>query len=240
MTVRTAWTVPTVRTARRTAAALAPPWVRRILGFDLKGLVSLVLWAGRRRHGVPPGAVAVSYSGAQTMTMAAFLFALVVELAVADVVLREFGAPPALRTTILVIDGYSVLLVLAVIAACVTRPHVVTGDQVRLRYGVFFDLTIPRGLITGVRGVRGSDEKGLVRVEGDGLSIAVAAQTNLVLELSEKITAVRPLGGRAGIRSVRFFADDPGAAMRALTTLPGGGAAGPPDPAVSPGAATPG
>jgi hypothetical protein len=195
---------------------LVPDQVRRIVGFDLKGMVSLALWVARRRHGVPYGATAVSYSRAQTSTMVIFLFAMVVEPVGAEILLRAFGAPVGLRTVILVVDAYTVLIVLAVIAACITRPHVVSADEVRIRYGAFFDLRVPREQIAQVRQVRNFNENGTVKVQNDRLAVAVASQTNLILELTEPITAVRPLGRRAEVRMIRFFADDPRAAIHVL------------------------
>jgi hypothetical protein len=186
------------------------------MGFDLKGMVSLALWVARRRHGVPRGAVAVPYSGAQTATMLVFLFAMVVELIGAEILLRTFGAPAGLRTAVLMIDAYSILIVLAVIAACITRPHVISADEVRIRYGAFFDLRVPREQIARVRHIRNFNESGMVKVEDDRLAVAVSAQTNLILELTDSISAVRPLGRRAEVRTIRFYADDPKAAVTAL------------------------
>ncbi|NUR87974.1 MAG: hypothetical protein HOY71_28140, partial [Nonomuraea sp.] len=204
------------KASRATYEQLVPRQVRRIMGFDLKGMVSLALWVTRRRHGVPGGATAVSYSGAQTLTMLIFLGAMVVELVAAEVLLRAFGAPAGLRAVVLVADGYTVLIVLAVIAACVTRPHVVADDEVRIRYGAFFDLRVPCDRIAAVRQARNLNESGSVKVDGDRLAVAVSSQTNLVLELTEPITAIRPLGRHAEVRTIRLFADDPAAALAAL------------------------
>lgn len=206
--------------ARHVYARLVPEQVRRIMGFDVKGMVSLVLWGARRQHGVPPGATALSYSKAQTPTMLLFLFAMVAELVAAEVVLRAIGAPVGLRMVVLLIDGYSILIVLAIMAACVTRPHVVSAAEVRVRYGAFFDLRIPRDLIVSVRRVRNMNESGMISMDGEELAIVVSAQTNLVIELAEPVTAVRPLGRRALARSIRLFADDPGTAVAALRPRP--------------------
>ncbi|GLW99869.1 hypothetical protein Misp02_39560 [Microtetraspora sp. NBRC 16547] len=202
--------------SRATYERMVPEQVRRIMGFDLKGMISLALWVARRRHGVPHGATAVSYSRAQTSTMMLLLFAMVLELVVVDVLLRAFGAPSGLRVVFLAVDGYTVLIVLAAIAACVTRPHVVSADEVRIRYGAFFDLRVPRERIAEANHVRNFNENGMVMVEDDRLAVAVASQTNLVLRLTEPVIAVRPLGRRVEARTIRFFADDPGAAISAL------------------------
>ncbi|MFD2355291.1 hypothetical protein ACFSTC_47585 [Nonomuraea ferruginea] len=64
--------------------------LRRIAGFDAKGMASLALWVARRRDGVPPGALAVSYSRAQSATMILLLVMMAVEVVVVEVVLRAF------------------------------------------------------------------------------------------------------------------------------------------------------
>ncbi|TYK47198.1 hypothetical protein [Actinomadura decatromicini] len=207
--------------AFRSVVKLVPYPVRRIVGFDAKGLVSIVLLVARRRHGVPKGAVALSYSGAQTTLQLAFLFAMLLETVVVELLLRGVDAPGALRGAVLMIDVYSILIVVAVIAACVTRPHVLSDGELRIRYGAFFDLRVPRGSISAVRVARNYDERGMVRI-GDGkLSVAVAAQTNVIVELDAPITVVRPLGGRDTARTIRFYADDPAALATAFPEAAG-------------------
>ncbi|MFF5206786.1 hypothetical protein [Streptosporangium sp. NPDC000396] len=205
------------RTALRAAVdRLVPERVRRIMDFDLKGMVSLVLWITRRRDGVPPGATAASYSRAQTSTMTMFLFMMIVELVGVEILLRAFGAPAGLRTLILVVDAYGILFALAVIAACVTRPHVVSPGELRIRYGAFFDLRVPRDLISSVRLSRNYNESGMITLTDGRLGVAVSSQTNVVVELTEPVTVVRPLGSRAEATAIRFFTDDPDATLQAL------------------------
>ncbi|XRQ09086.1 hypothetical protein ACN3XK_73515 [Actinomadura welshii] len=201
------------RTAVRSVGELVPQPVRRVMWFDLQGLVSLVMFAARRRHGVPPGAVAVTYSGGQLAVQLGFLFAMCLEAAGAELLLRAVDAPSGLHAVILMVDFYSILIVLAIVAACVTRPHVLSDGELRIRYGAFFDLRVPRGRIASVRLARNFDEKGMIRADGESLAVAVASQTNVVVELKEPITAVRPLGRRVRVRTVRFFADDPKAVL---------------------------
>ncbi|MQS09545.1 hypothetical protein [Streptomyces alkaliphilus] len=208
------------RAVRLTYERLVPITVRRLLGFEAAGMAALALWIARRRHGVPPGARALPYAGAQTFMMGVFVFAMVVELVGLELLLRALDAPAALRVTVLVIDVYGVLIAFAVRAACATRPHVVTETEVRVRYGAFFDLRIPRERVTAVRRVSHFDEKGLIGVDGDRLAVAVSSQTNIALELDRPITATRPLGRTVEVGTVRFFADDPAAALDALRTRP--------------------
>lgn len=205
--------------ARATVDRLIPLPVRRIMAFDVKGMVSLALWVARRRHGVPPGSTPVSYAREQTSIMLMLVMLTVAELVAVEILLRSIGAPAALRTALLVLDAYGVVIVLAIIAACVTRPHVVGADDVRIRYGAFLDLRVPRERIAEVRRIRNYNESGPM-VGNDGrLVVAVLSQTNLLIELTEPVTAVRPLGRHAEVRTIRFFADDPEAALTALRSL---------------------
>ncbi|MDI6105242.1 hypothetical protein QLQ12_42330 [Actinoplanes sp. NEAU-A12] len=206
---------------------IVPEKVRRVMGFEVKGMVSLMLWAGRRRHGVPPGAVTLSYHREQTMLMSGFLFACVVELVCVEVLLRALDAPAVLRGVLLALGAYGVLFALAVIAGLITRPHVVTADELRLRYGVFFDLRIPRHLVAGVQHMRNYNETGTMTTDGDCLVLAANSQTNLIVELAETVVAVRPLGRREHVRVLRFFADDPSAAVEALRRSRDSAAIGP-------------
>lgn len=196
--------------------------LRRIAGFDAAGMVSLALWVARRRHGVPPGALAASYSRAQTTTMVLLLGIMALELVVVEVVLRAFGVPEWIRLPILFLDAYGLLIGLAVVAACITRPHVVTGEELRIRYGAFFDLRVPRELIASVRTVRSFNESGMIAVDGERLTVVVASQVNVVVELSEPVTAVRPLGAEVRVSAVRFFADEPGPLVAALRSAENG------------------
>ncbi|HEY3501629.1 MAG TPA: hypothetical protein VGN37_02445 [Actinocatenispora sp.] len=204
---------PRWRAAVRRAVPLP---VRRLVGFEAKGTASIALWLTGRRHGVPPGAVAVGYSKAQTALQVTFLVLSVAELVAMELLLRTFGAPSGVRVPLLVVDAYGVVIGLAVVAGCVTRPHVVSAEEVRVRYGAFFDLRVPRARVVAVRRVRNLNEHGTVRVADGTLVVAVAAQTNIALELAAPVPVVRPLGRRAEATRIRFWADDPDAALAAL------------------------
>lgn len=189
------------RAALRAAyARMVPEPVRRIMGFDVKGMASLVRWVARRRHGVPPGATAVPYSGAQTATMLMFVVVLVLEPAVIEVLLRAVGAPVALRAALLAVAAYTIVGLLGVVAGCVTRPHVVTDDEVRIRYGVFFDLRIPRDHIAEVRRVRNYTEGGTTGLQGPVQSRVLGAPPGVDVEGMRVETAAKSSGGRAAPR----------------------------------------
>ncbi|GAA4572826.1 hypothetical protein GCM10023193_65120 [Planotetraspora kaengkrachanensis] len=182
------------------------------------GMASIVPWVLRRRDGVPPGATAVPYAREQTPTLLIVVFLMALEAGAVEVLLRAWDVPAALRLAVLAVDLYSVVIGLAIAAACATRPHVVSPTELRIRYGVFFDLRLRRETITSVRPMRAYDESGVVTVKDGRLGVAVSSQTNIIVELAEPVTVTRPLGRRADVTQIRFFADDPAAALAALRT----------------------
>ncbi|SDI54358.1 hypothetical protein [Nonomuraea jiangxiensis] len=188
----------------------------RILGFEVKGLAAVGLWLARRRHGVPPGATAVTYAKEQYFTMSLMMFAMVVEAVVVDLLLVAMSAPAGVRYAVLVLDVYGLLFGLALVAACVTRPHVVTADEVRIRYGAYLDVRVPRHLIASVHTSRSYHERAMIAVADGRLTVAVASTANVTIRLTEPITFERPLGAVAEAHTIRFFADRPEILVTAL------------------------
>ncbi|MFI7286521.1 hypothetical protein ACIBRY_07665 [Streptomyces anulatus] len=194
--------------------AVVPVAVRRLLVHEFRALHSLGLWVLRRRHRIPEGARPFSYTGPQSGIMWTFVFVSVVETVVLALVIPW----PLVHAILLVVDVYGIVILLALQAACVTRPHLVEADgSLRLRYGALFELRAPAAVIATARVERRFPDGGLVRVDADGtLDLAVGSQTTVTVELTEPVEFVRPLGRRGSARTLRFHADDPRAAVAAL------------------------
>ncbi|MFB9717905.1 hypothetical protein [Planobispora longispora] len=205
---------------RATLHLLVPVKVRRIMEFELKSALSLLQWVARRRVGVSPGDAAVPYWGGQSTMWTMFTFAMVVETVGLEILLRALEAPDGLRIAVLVLDLYGILYALALAAACVTRPHVVSPAGLRVRYGVYLDVRVPRELISSARTARNYNESGMVSVQDGRLGVAVSSQTNVVVELTEPLTVIRPLGESTEVTQIRLFADDPAAVLAVLRPLP--------------------
>ncbi|WAP55052.1 hypothetical protein [Streptomyces sp. S465] len=204
------------RQAARQAAVqeAVPVTVRRLILHELRALASLGWWVRRGTHGVRPGDLAVAYTGPQTAMMYGLLFVMVIET-----VGLAFLIPwPAVHRMILVLDLYGVVLVLALHAACVTRPHVVHPDgSLRIRYGALFDLAVPQDAVASVRVDRRYPEGRLVTLSEDGvLDLIVGSQTSVTLELNRPLPFTRPLGAAEKAHTIRFHADDPRALVSAL------------------------
>ncbi|GAA1012969.1 MULTISPECIES: hypothetical protein [Streptomyces] len=175
---------------------------------ELRLLVSLALWLARRTHGVR-GGTAFGYARAQGPLLLGFGFVCVVETVMMSVLLRS---RPAVHAVVLFLDVYTVVIVVALHAACVVRPHVLEDGALRIRRAVHVDLRIPLERIASVRReLRTTHE----RTDGE-LDVAVGAQTTVTLELTEPVTHVTFFGRRRKVRVVRCNADDPEALVRAL------------------------
>ena len=98
--------------------------VRRLAVHELRGFHSLALWVARRRHGLGAGARPAAYTGPQTAMLFGFAFVAVVE----TVVLALIVPWPLVHSALLFVDLYTVLQILALHAASVTRPHVAGAD----------------------------------------------------------------------------------------------------------------
>ena len=153
----------------------------RIVGFELKGLAAIAAWIVRRRHGVPDGATTLAYGKEQSFMMGLMAFAMAVETVVVDLLLAALDVPGWLRYGVLIADLYGLLYVLMVVAACATRPHVVTADELRIRYGVYLDLRVPRELVTAVQGLAG---------RADGALVNAGAYSHTSLAIRDAFAAV--------------------------------------------------
>ncbi|MEU7553766.1 hypothetical protein AB0B01_15710 [Streptomyces sp. NPDC044571] len=184
---------------------------RQLLAHEGRWMRSLGLWAARRRHGVGPADTALGYARAQAPTSYGLVFVFAVETVGVSFMLAAY---PVAHLVMLVLDLYTVCLVLGLHAAAVTRPHVLGPGGLRVRRGAGLDLWIPAERIESVRyDLRFPDGK---KTEDGVLEVAVASQTSLTIELSQPVTAVSLLGRRTEVHTVRCHADDPKAAVTAI------------------------
>jgi hypothetical protein len=185
----------------RTAYALARHEVRL--------LASLWLWVARRSHGTGAGR-GFGYARGQGATTAGFAFVCVIETFTMSVLLRDW---PTAHRVVLVLDVYTVVLVVALHAASVVRPHVLTADALRVRHGVRVDLRIPLERITAVRRETRSTHQ---HTDTRELNIAVGSQTSVTVELAGPLAHVTLLGRRREVSVVRLHADEADHLVRAL------------------------
>ncbi|MEV4947547.1 hypothetical protein [Streptomyces sp. NPDC053755] len=196
--------------ARQAGGELVPEPVLRLAGHELRLMVSLGLWTARRRHGVPAGARAFPHARDQAALLYGFAFVCLVETVGMSYLLVDW---PVAHAVVLVLDVYTVLFVLGLHAASVTRPHVLAPGVLRLRQAAHVDLTISLENIAAVR-----HELLFSHAKTDGeLNLAVGSQTSLTFELTEPVDVPRFLGAPRQVRVVRCHADDARAFLEAVT-----------------------
>ncbi|CAL9422285.1 hypothetical protein SUDANB60_01856 [Streptomyces sp. enrichment culture] len=181
-------------------------WV--LVRHEARLMASLVLWLARRTHGTG-GGTAFGYARGEAAMMFGFAFVCVVETVAMSALL---AGRPTLHAVVLFLDVYTVVLVVALYAASVVRPHVVTADGLRVRRAVHVDLRIPRERIASVR-----RELRMTHAEADGeLNLAVGSRTTVTVELTEPVAHRSFLGRTRDVRVVRFHADDADGLVRVL------------------------
>ncbi|MEV6111666.1 hypothetical protein AB0L59_03905 [Streptomyces sp. NPDC052109] len=182
--------------------------VGRLARHEARLFASLALWLARRTQGTAGGR-GFGYTRGQGATTAGLVFVCVVETIGVSVMLRDTAAA---HDVLLVLDIYTVLFVVGLHAACVVRPHVLTSQALRVRYGAHVDLRIPLDAIAAVRrATRMTHEP----AEGV-LNLAVGSQTSVELELAEPVTHRSFLGRPRQVSVVRLHADDPAGLVRCL------------------------
>ncbi|MDX3631171.1 hypothetical protein OG920_13240 [Streptomyces europaeiscabiei] len=189
----------------RSAHRIAHSLVRH----ELLLLGSVLRWIARRPHGIGDGGRAFGYARGQGAMMFGFGFVCVVETVAMSVLLHDH---PLVHQVFLVLDLYTILIVVGLHAASVTRPHVLAGTTLRLRRFATVDLCVPLTAVASVRReLRTTHEK------RDGeLSMEVGSQTTVTIELDEPVAYLTFFGRRREVRLVRFHADESDQLVRLL------------------------
>ncbi|MFE9632055.1 hypothetical protein [Streptomyces sp. NPDC006463] len=174
-------------------------------------MTSLGLWVARRTDGVGDVDIAVGYARAQAPTAYGLVFVFVVETVGVSFMLAAY---PVAHLIMLLLDLYTVFLVLGLHAAAVTRPHVVGPGGLRVRRSAGLDLWIPLERIASARyDLRFPDAN---KSEDGVLDVAIASQTSITVELAQPVTTVSLLGKCTEVHTVRCHADEPRAAVAAI------------------------
>ncbi|WP_405989508.1 hypothetical protein [Streptomyces sp. NBC_00986] len=195
---------------RQALARLAPERLARYVAHEARILASLVRWIARRPHGVGEADGVFPHARDQAAMMYGLTFVCVAETVALSFLLARW---PVVHAVLLVVDVYTVLFVLGMHAAAVTRPHVLAGGVLRVRQAAHVDIRIPLARIASVR-----RESLFTHTKKDGeLNLPIGSQTSLTLELTEPVNAPKLLGAPRPARVIRLHADDPKSLYDAVT-----------------------
>ncbi|MFM9699528.1 hypothetical protein [Streptomyces europaeiscabiei] len=182
---------------------------RSLVRHELLLLGSVLRWVARRPHGIGEGGRAFGYARGQGAMMFGFGFVCVVETVTMSVLLHDH---PLVHQVFLVLDLYTILIVVGLHAASVTRPHVLAGTTLRLRRFATVDLCVP---LTAVASVRRELRTTHDKRDGE-LNMEVGSQTTVTVELDEPVAYLTFFGRRREVRLVRFHADESDQLVRLL------------------------
>ncbi|WP_411129267.1 hypothetical protein [Streptomyces sp. x-19] len=173
-------------------------------------MASLGRWAYRRPHGVDGADAVFPHARDQAAMMYGFTFVCVVETVALSYLLAEW---PVVHAVFLVVDVYTVLFILGIHAAAITRPHVLADGALRIRQAAHVDIRVPLDQIASIRReTLFTHEK-----RDDELNLAIGSQTSITLELTEPVNAPKFLGAPRLVRVIRLHADEPKALHDAVT-----------------------
>ncbi|WP_328664543.1 hypothetical protein [Streptomyces sp. NBC_00328] len=209
---------------REALAQLVPEPVLRFVKHELRIMASLVRWAARRRHGVNGADAVFSHGRDQAIMIYGLVFACIAETVALSYLLTDW---PVVHTVFLVVDVYTVLFVLGLHAASVTRPHVLADGALRVRQAAHIDVHVPLDQVASIRReTLFTHEK-----KDDELNLPIGSQTSVTLALTEPVNAPKFLGAPRLVSVIRLHADDPKALHDAVTrartvppSVPGGSA----------------
>lgn len=195
----------------RRAAALLPAPMASVVRREVAPLSCLVLLVRRRRHGVRPGVVSFGYAAALRPMSLVLLSVGVLELVAVELLVPWH----AVRVVLLVVGLYTLMALLGMTAAVVVRPHLVGAGELRLRAGTWADVRVPLDRVAAAR-ARVRTAPGRPTVVEQELVIGVLGATDVDVRLTGP-TSVRLGHDSVEVLGLRFAADDPAAAVRALT-----------------------
>jgi hypothetical protein len=193
--------------------AALPPVMARLVKTELSMMAALGGIFGKRDAS---GETVVPYGSNLRTLLKALIVIAILEIVVVGIVVELFVSSAVIRWGLLIVSVYMFLWAVAFTSSMRRRPHVVGPEQLRLRFGTLTDIPIPTRLIGSVRADREGSHKRTLNIDDDTLSLAVMGTTNMVAELDEPYDVDLGHKGVHTVWRVRFHADRPDAATKAI------------------------
>lgn len=125
-----------------------------------------------------------------------------------------------IRTAILILGILGLIWLVGFIASLIVYPHVVSEKQLRLRFGIFHDIVIPREAIAEAESFRGDPGSAHAAACQEGrLIMVVANQATIRLSTRgvEELTALSPKLAGQPISEIIFYTDETDSASQVLS-----------------------
>lgn len=181
-------------------------------------MVRVLALVARRRIDVPAGARPIGYGQALRPMMTVVAVLSLLETIAAAIIVGRLVHSAALRWVLLALSAYACCWVMSFRSALLRRPHFTTDDGLCLRFATLWDVVVPLACTARVVSDRASGFRRTAMVTEGTLAVSVMGATNLLITLTKPQTVI--LGSESHqILAIRFFADDPSAAVRQLSTF---------------------
>jgi hypothetical protein len=119
------------------------------------------------------------------------------------------------RNVLLLLGAWSLALVIGLVAAERTRPHVVRADGLLVRSGALVRVWLPWGVVAGVRR-RTRHEVASWAVEHGRLHLPVGGTTAIDVDLVDPVEVKLPWRRTAAITALSIAVDDSALAVEAM------------------------
>ena len=186
---------------------------RRATMMELRGYQSIYRFVFRRPK-VPAGGVGFSYHKPVLPILIVFVVVSALEMLVVDLIVRRWAY---IRVPLLVLSIWGIIYMLGLLFGMLVRPHAVSADGIRVRYGSEIDLPIAWDDVHSVtrrKRVKGDKQPKVTRDDnGEGsLHMRIQNETNLEIRLNRPVSLRLPHGIET-VSMVNLYADDPQAFM---------------------------
>lgn len=136
-------------------AQLMPRRLAHLILIEVRHWAALGRWLTGRHDGQEP--MAFGYHQGMRPLIWVIVALVAVEGAVVELVLLIALPHTPWPWISLALHVYSLILVIGLLAAMITRPHLLVGEELRLRDGVFAEIVIPVAAIRGARATHHSN-----------------------------------------------------------------------------------
>jgi hypothetical protein len=182
---------------------------RRATMMELRGYQSIYRFVFRRPK-VPAGGVGFSYHVLVLPILIVFVVVSAVEMLVVDLIVRRWAY---IRVPLLILSVWGIIYMLGLLFGMIVRPHAITADGIRVRYGSETDVPIAWEDVHSVnlRKHVNNDKLPKVTVDDNGeasLHMRIQNETNVEIRLNRPVSIRLPHGTET-VSRVNLYADDP-------------------------------
>jgi hypothetical protein len=182
---------------------------RRATMMELHGYQSIYRFVFRRPK-VPAGGVGFGYHKLVLPILIVFVVVSALEMLVVDLIVRRWAY---IRVPLLILSIWGIVYMLGLLFGMIVRPHAITADGIRVRYGSEIEIPIAWEDVDSVvrrkRVNNGKQPKVTSDENGEAsLHMRIQNETNIEIRLNRPVSIRLPHGTET-VSTVNLYADDP-------------------------------